>query len=156
VSTPVVNASRGLADGCSVVIGVMKGADEREPPLVEVDEADLTGLSGMIELSASRSLAVKLRPRCSRLGRAAFCCEAREEPRRRSGGAVTGEAGVRTIAEGKEGRSVIVESLDELEAELMELVSSDIDLDRRLSGVVLALFCRLVDSRIARPTSPAS
>lgn len=151
-----MSASKGLAEGCSVVIGAMSDADARDPLPVDdaVDEVALTGLSGMIEASASRSLAVKLRPLCNRLGRAAFCCWARDDPRRRKGGAATGEAGVSTIAEGRDGSSVMVVLLNELDEEVVVMVvSSDMVLDNILSGVVLALFCRLVDNRTARPTS---
>lgn len=70
-SEPVVRARRGLAEGSSVVIGATVNGAARNPALVDEDAVvDLasaavlaTGLSGMIEASASRSLAVKLRPR---------------------------------------------------------------------------------------------
>lgn len=62
---------------------------------------------------------------------------AREDPRRRRGGAAaagaTGEAGVRTMAEGIDGRSLTVVVLDELEDEDPAVTtSSDIDLDSKL------------------------
>jgi hypothetical protein len=97
-----------------------------------------------ILISASRSLAVKLRPRCSKLGRLVRRCDKRDDPpelRPVEAEGATGEDGVMVIAEGIEGSdSEDVKLVVELALERVVVTSSEFDRVRAPSGHCLELF----------------
>jgi hypothetical protein len=106
-----------------------------------------------IPMSASRSLAVKLLPRCSRLGRLVRDDIRDEpEPRRGRGGAAAGDEGVMVIAAGTTGASRIGgDSSPELMLENVVVTSSEVDRVRAPRGPCFELFCRVVDNLNALP-----
>jgi len=122
-----------------------------------VGESTLLATPGLarISLSASRSLAVKLLPRCSRLGRLVRRSAKRDGPpelRRLGGRGTTGEEGVMVIAEGiGVSDSEDAKLVEELALERVVVISSEFDRVRLPSGHCLELFCRLVESLNARP-----
>jgi hypothetical protein len=97
-----------------------------------------------ILISASRSLAVKLRPRCSKLGRLGRRCDMRDDPpvlRPVEDEGATGEEGVMVIAEGIEGSdSEDAKLVVELALERVVVTSSEFDRVRVPRGHCLELF----------------
>jgi hypothetical protein len=113
---------------------------------VSVGESTLLATVGLARMlmSASRSLAVKLRPRCSKLGRLVRRCDMRDDPpelRLVDDEGATGEEGVMVIAEGIEGSdSEDAKLVVELGLERVVVTSSDFDRVRAPSGHCLELF----------------